>query len=102
MSDRTVHAVCEDGREIVRYERAGKWYIEPKEGPRRPVTCAEAASVAAEAWRGDGAVWLGRPGGGAFDRIVRAQSAVDKSHLTVIQPVQTCAARTQSERESGV
>lgn len=28
MSDRTVHAEHPEGEQIVRYERAGKWYIE--------------------------------------------------------------------------
>ncbi len=29
MNDRTVHAVLCDGTEVVRYNRAGKWKIEP-------------------------------------------------------------------------
>ena len=40
MSDRTVH-VSYPGMEIVRYDRAGKWYLEPTNPtlPRQKVTC---------------------------------------------------------------
>jgi hypothetical protein len=72
MSDRTIHAVCEDGRAIVRYDRAGRWYIEHGT-KRRPVSVREAADVAVQAWRGLGVVYLGLPGGGAFDAKVRRE-----------------------------
>lgn len=80
MSDRTAHAICEDGREIVRYDRAGKWYIEPREGERRLVTLAEAVDVAAEAHVGRGQIFYGRPGGGLFDK--RARAKVDALYAT--------------------
>ncbi len=71
MRDRTVHAVLEDGRQVVRYDRAGKWYIEPLGYPdtakRRPVSLQEAVAVAAQT---RGTVYYGRPGGGLFDKRV--------------------------------
>lgn len=68
--DRIIHAVCEDGREVVRYQRAGKWYIEPKEGARRLVTIGEAVEVAAVSRLGGGSVYYGQPGGSRFDSAV--------------------------------
>jgi hypothetical protein len=68
MSDRTVHAekqVCE----IVRYDRAGKWYIEPFSGRRRRVGVRSAATEAATA--SGMRVHFGLRGGAAFDRAVR-------------------------------
>lgn len=66
--DRTVHA-SNGAREIVRYDRAGKWYVELKGLPRIPVTLAQAAKEA----RSYG--WVhhpGLPGGARFDRLVSA------------------------------
>lgn len=70
MSDRTVHAENEHC-EIVRYDRAGKWYIEPRDPgkQRRHVGIRSAASEAVKA--PDMWIHYGRPGGGAFDRHVR-------------------------------
>ena len=65
MTDRTVHGLTENGAEIVRYDRAGKWYIE-RAGFRQPVTVAKAAEKAAE-----GRHYERRPGGKAFDAQVR-------------------------------
>lgn len=72
--DRTVHARCA-AFEVVRYDRSGKWYVEPLAGlrraggTRRHVGVKEAAQ---EARRGvldhDGTVTLGLSGGAAFDR----------------------------------
>ncbi len=47
MSDRTVHASY-PGMEIVRYDRAGKWYFEPTDSslPRQKVTVKQAADAA--------------------------------------------------------
>ena len=72
MADRTVHATY-DGMEIVRYDRTGKWYLEPtnKELPRQHVGVGDAARSAV--WgleNADGYVPLGEPGGQAFDRHV--------------------------------
>lgn len=69
MSDRTVHAENEHC-EIVRYDRAGKWYLEPKQSglQRRRIGIA---SAAVEAARTGTTVHFGLPGGGAFDRRVK-------------------------------
>lgn len=66
--DRTVHAKTEDG-EIVRYDRAGKWYIEWDNGERTQITVKEAANwvvIVAD----DATINFGLPGGSAFDRHV--------------------------------
>jgi hypothetical protein len=65
-ADRTVHARTAVGDEIVRYDRAGKWFIEYA-GSRRQITLAEAVGIAT--WPG-ATVFTGLPGGGAFDRKV--------------------------------
>lgn len=66
--DRTVHGVSDDGWEIVRYERAGKWYAEWLGRPRRQLTVTQAARCLAVST----ARWLpGRPGGSALDRKIR-------------------------------
>ena len=79
IEDRTVHAEDSRGIQIVRYDRAGKWYVEVPENygrfglpaERVHVTVADAAYQAKE-WlrRGDGVVYLGRHGGRTFDRLV--------------------------------
>ncbi len=70
--DRTVHA---EGvaAEVVRYNRAGKWYIEPKDKTkkRRHVKIKEAAEFAAVAAE----VHFGLSGGGSFDALVRRERA---------------------------
>lgn len=58
-----------DGSEIVRYDRTGKWYIEPlpeTARKRRQVDVTSAARSAAL-----GTATLGLPGGNTFDRRVR-------------------------------
>jgi len=70
MKDRTVHAHC-DCQEVVRYDRAGKWWIEMRDGTRYPVSLSEAVSEAAGCEMCDGAIFYGRRGGTAFDRNVR-------------------------------
>ena len=71
MSDRTVHGLTADGGEIVRYDRAGKWYVEWPDAslkPCRPISVREAVDLAGE----DGAgAFIGRPGGGRFDSLYR-------------------------------
>jgi len=72
-SDRTVHA--EDMYvEIVRYNRAGKWYIEPKHGNagRQKVTLVLAAKRALVGLHMKGEIHFDLPGGQAFDAKVRA------------------------------
>ena len=61
--DRIVHGLTETGAEIVRYERAGKWFVEPKDGSKRtPVTLTRAAELAVA-----GTVFAPRAGGQAFN-----------------------------------
>ena len=66
MNDRTVHGRTADGYEIVRYDRAGKWYLEGI-GSRRPISLSAAVRGAI-----DGVAYLGRPGGRTFDARARA------------------------------
>lgn len=77
MDDRTVHGWAADGTEIVRYDRAGKWYLEPKPSelrPRRQVTVNEAARAAAQ-----GKAVFGRMGASVFDRLVRKFASEQES-----------------------
>jgi hypothetical protein len=77
VSDRTVHAKYLDEEEIVRYDRAGKWYIElPGLGVRRRVGVREAAQRAREIEEFGGVIMRGRLGGAAFDRLVAASAPV--------------------------
>lgn len=90
MMDRRVHAENRQW-EIVRYDRAGKWYVEwVGDGPppswvgpahlniavngagRAPVTVRQAAVAAVGL---SAHHWPGRPGGGSFDRAVAARLA---------------------------
>lgn len=67
MTDRTVHGFTADGGQVVRYERAGKWFIEyPDARPRRAVKLDDAVAAAVE-----GTVIFGRPGGLTFDARAR-------------------------------
>jgi hypothetical protein len=70
--DRTVHA---SGLflDVVRYNRAGKWYLEGKgdnQGYRRHVGIREAARFAAAGCD----VHLGLPGGSTFDQLVKDEA----------------------------
>lgn len=70
--DRRVHA--EDPiHEVVRYERAGAWYLENRSGTggRERLTVGEAAGYAKAMERAGGRVHRGLPGGSAFDRLVK-------------------------------
>jgi hypothetical protein len=71
IDDRTVHARGCTGLEVVRYERAGKWYLEASSHNRVSVTLAVAAERAADLSKDGGEVFLGLPGGSRFDIIVR-------------------------------
>jgi hypothetical protein len=56
---------------VVRYDRAGKWYLEPiGVGKRRAITLAQAADIARL-----GRAFIGRPGGGRFDALLRSVSS---------------------------
>ena len=73
--DRTVHAFG-DSAEVVRYDRAGKWFIESKRPmvPCEQVTVDEAVEKAIWLWYEDnGSVNFGCQGGSTFDRKVRAR-----------------------------
>lgn len=76
MSDRTVHGLTEDGAEIVRYDRAGKWYIE-RAGVRREVTVAGAAEEAAK-----GRHYERLMGGSAFDAKARRIRAAESKGVS--------------------
>lgn len=77
--DRTVHASdARGGIEIVRYNRAGKWYCEIKENvgrvglpaERQHIGVRQAAEQAKSLESRGGTIFIGRPGGQAFDRLV--------------------------------
>jgi|HubBroStandDraft_3_1064219.scaffolds.fasta_scaffold200313_3 hypothetical protein len=75
-SDRVVHASF-PGYEVVRYDRAGKWFVEPTEKgfvARHALSVREAVAVALQGVERGGVVHLGRVGGSTFDRIVRAET----------------------------
>lgn len=68
--DRRVHARYE-GMEIVRYDRSGKWYLEPTHPTlkRQHVTIDQAVDAALWAsTQPEGTVTFGLPGGTTFDR----------------------------------
>lgn len=71
---RTVHARY-PGMEVVRYDRAGKWYLEPTDPSlkRQPVSITDAAKQAVWALANGGEVLFGRPGGTMFDAKVRGR-----------------------------
>lgn len=74
MSDRRVHASYDD-MEIVRYNRAGKWYLEPTIPglPRQRVSVRVAAlSAVWGVMNANGDIRLGLPGGQTFDRMVES------------------------------
>jgi hypothetical protein len=72
-NDRRVHASC-DEFEVVRYDRAGKWFQEYR-GTRkyRTIRLREAVRLGVLCWRGapGGNITFDLPGGSAFDREVR-------------------------------
>lgn len=64
--ERVVHAVSATGTELVRYDTAGKWYIEWPSGSMIPcehVTIAEAARTALR-WEAKGGTVLPKSYGG--------------------------------------
>lgn len=72
MPDRRVHAVLPDGTEVVRYDRAGKWYLEKQGTQYRKVLVQDAARKASVPGAG---VTFDLPGGKQFDSIVRKRRA---------------------------
>lgn len=72
MSDRTVHARYPRW-EIVRYGRAGKWYLESTDGEvQRPLPIAAAVNIALMGVTNGGEILYGRSGGRLFDAKARA------------------------------
>ena len=72
MDDRRVHASSDRGVEVVRYERAGKWYLEMPGVPRRRIKLDEAVQQATLPW----VTWReGVPGGSTFDARVKKRLA---------------------------
>lgn len=71
LRDRRIHA-ANDHAEVVRYDKAGKWYIEPRDKtlPRQRVSVAHAARYALWLYENGGVIKQGIPGGAAFDRDV--------------------------------
>lgn len=68
MSDRSVHGKTVTGAEVVRYDRAGKWYVEPLAGNRQRLSVQEAVDLVTM----EGAEWYpSRQGGQQFDAKVR-------------------------------
>ena len=63
--DRTIHARLSDGTEVVRYHRAGKWYLE-RGVNRQKVTIEKAISVVRS--DPDAEHFAGAMGGSTFDR----------------------------------
>lgn len=71
MLDRRVHAVLESGAEVVRYDRAGKWYIEWPDGAMKPRRRLNLSKAVWHATSPGAVVNYGVPGGQAFDSQVR-------------------------------
>lgn len=72
-NDRTVHAEGVDGTQVVRYDKAGKWWIEYQPHmlrSARPVSISEALEVALDCEKDGGVIHLRRSGGRAFDRLI--------------------------------
>jgi hypothetical protein len=75
MTDRTVHGVTAAGWEVVRYERAGKWFTERRNHRRVQLTLTDAVYLLADY----GAHWYeGKPGGRAL--------AAKMRHVRAAQP----------------
>jgi len=66
MSDRTVHASL-GPREIVRYDRQGRWYNEHDHKKVRIATVHDAATLALTLEDNGGEIYEGQPGGKQFD-----------------------------------
>ncbi len=68
--DRRVYGTNEDGSEVVRYDRAGKWYLEKSGEARRKLSIKEAVEIVA-GWEHEavGGPRLGLVGGSRFDSL---------------------------------
>lgn len=90
--DRTVHVTLR-GAVVVRYNRAGRYFYEPKRGTRKRLTLAEAVKFALL----PGAKWHeNRPGGMRFDAEVRkAKQAMNET----LNPCPRCGHTTHDTHE---
>lgn len=74
--DRTVHGRAPRGfgpaNEIVRYDKAGKWYLEWDDGDRIRLRFEDAVGMASHP---NGTAHLGLPGGRHFDAAVRRKKS---------------------------
>lgn len=64
--DRTVHASL-GPRELVRYDRQGRWYDETPERRTRVASVHDAAALAITLEDNGGEIYPGQPGGKQFD-----------------------------------
>ena len=85
MNDRTIHAAAGEWL-IVRYDRAGKWYVEyePKrDREREHIGVGEAARLAGD-WEevAAGTIYFGAKGGTTFDRLIRKRQAANGEDAT--------------------
>lgn len=68
--DRTIHAIRVGVGELVRYDKAGKWYWEPYGGKREALTLGQAVERAM--WCQEiGRILFNQRGGTTFDSRVR-------------------------------
>jgi len=71
-SDRSVHATNQTSDcKLVRYDRAGKWYVEDFYLGRSLIGIEAAARLARHWESNGGAIRFGVPGGSRFDALVR-------------------------------
>lgn len=76
--DRRVHA-SDAAYEVVRYDRAGKWYLEAKDGSSRGhISLSEAIRFAMDLQSSGGMIHFRRPGGTTFDARVKRLMAGGK------------------------
>ena len=79
--DRTVHARSASGEiELVRYDRAGRWYVEDKGAKERVRTVGDAVGIALLFERNGGEILLQQPGGQQFDNKVAGARAKNARH----------------------
>jgi hypothetical protein len=75
MEERIVHATSGDTPrgELVRYDKAGKWYIEwpGRNLPRQQVTINQAVETAIYWWYNGGSPHFDRDGGARFNTLLR-------------------------------
>lgn len=74
-TDRVVHARSKSGDEIVRYDKAGKWWLERADGTRAPLKLPTAVSEAIEFSKTGGTIFENRYGGTMFEAKVRKARA---------------------------